>query len=40
MENPVYRNLRLELKNERIDYSSESADAAEALFKKYAQSRK
>ena len=33
MENPVYRNLRLELKNEHIDSSPGSADAAEALLK-------
>ena len=32
-ENPVYRNLRLELKNEYIDSSPESADAAETLLK-------
>ena len=33
MGNPVYRNLRQELKNEHIDSSSVSADAAEALLK-------
>ena len=32
-ENPVYRNLRLELKNEYIESSPESADAAEAVLK-------
>ena len=32
-KNPGYRNLRLELKNEYIDSSPDSADAAEALLK-------
>ena len=33
-KNPGYRNLRLELKNEYIDSSPDSVDAAEALLKK------
>ena len=32
-KNPVYRNFRLELKNEYIESSPDSADAAEALLK-------
>ena len=32
-ENPVYRNLRLELKNEYINSSPDSTNAAEALLK-------
>ena len=32
-ENPVYRNLQLELKNEHIESSPDSADATEALLK-------
>ena len=33
IKNPVYRNFRLELKNEYIESSPESADAAEAVLK-------
>ena len=32
-ENPVYRNLRLELKNEYFDASPDAADAAEVFLK-------
>jgi len=32
-KNPFYRNFRLELKNEYIESSSDSADAAEAVLK-------